>query len=58
MTAQDPNVMIAKSCQTYLPLALRLNVTEDNFVSNVKKIIENFWSIISPNWTGIGHKFE
>jgi hypothetical protein len=38
MNAQDPNVMIARVFN-HLPLALKLNVTEENFVTEVKKLV-------------------
>jgi hypothetical protein len=36
MTAQDPNVMIARVFN-YLPLALKLSVSNKKFVNYVKK---------------------
>jgi hypothetical protein len=36
MTAQEPNVMIARAFN-HLPLAIKLNVTEKNFILSVKK---------------------
>jgi hypothetical protein len=41
MTAQDPNVMIARVFD-HLPLALKMNVTEKSFVTNVKKLVQEF----------------
>jgi hypothetical protein len=41
MTSQDPNVMIARVFN-HLPLAIKLNVTEKNFVVCVKKLVEEF----------------
>jgi hypothetical protein len=41
MTSQDPNVMIARVFN-HLPLALKSNVTEKNFVVSVKKLVGEF----------------
>jgi hypothetical protein len=38
MTAQDPNVMIARVFN-HLPLALKLSVIDTNFVNYVEKLL-------------------
>jgi hypothetical protein len=41
MTAQDPNVMIARVFN-HLPLALKMNVSGKSFVSDVKNLVREF----------------
>jgi hypothetical protein len=41
MTAQDPIVMIARVFN-YLPLALKMNVTDKSFATNIKKLVQEF----------------
>jgi hypothetical protein len=55
MTAQDPNVMIARVFN-HLPLALKMNVTEKSFVTNVKKLVQEFLFYDKSEY--FGHKFE
>jgi hypothetical protein len=55
MTAQDPYVMIARVFNQ-LPLALKMNVTEKSFVTNVKKLVQEF--LFYDKSENVGHKFE
>jgi exonuclease III len=54
MTAQDPNVMIARIFN-HLPLALKLEVCEKHFVSSVKNIVEEMLFYDKSEY--FGHKF-
>jgi hypothetical protein len=54
MTAQDPNVMIARVFN-HLPLAIKLNVNEKNFVISVKNLVSEFLFYDKSEY--FGHKF-
>jgi hypothetical protein len=55
MTAQDPNVMIARVFN-HLPLALKLSVSDTNFVNYVKKLAGDH--LFYDKFEFFGHKFE
>jgi hypothetical protein len=48
MTAQDPNVMIARVFN-HLLLALKMYVSGKSFITDAKNLFENFCCMISPN---------
>jgi hypothetical protein len=55
MTAQDPNVMIARVFN-HLPLALKMNVSGKSFVSDVKNLVREFLFYDKSEY--FGHNFE
>jgi hypothetical protein len=55
MTAQDPNVMIARVFN-HLPLALKMNISGKSFVSDVKNLVGEFLFYDKSEY--LGHKFE
>jgi hypothetical protein len=55
MTAQDPNVMIARVFN-HLPLALKLSVSDKNFVNYVKKLVGEH--LFYDKFEFFGHNFE
>jgi hypothetical protein len=55
MTAQDPSVMIARVLD-HLPLALKMNVAEKCFATNVEKLVQEFLFYDKSEY--FGHKFE
>jgi hypothetical protein len=55
MTAQDPNIMIARVFN-HLPLALKLSVSDKNFVNYVKKLVSEH--LFYDKFEFFGHNFE
>jgi hypothetical protein len=54
-TAQDPNVMITRVFK-HLPLALKMNVSEKSFVSDVKNLVREFLFYDKSEY--FGHNFK
>jgi hypothetical protein len=55
MTAQDPNVMIARVFN-HLPLALKMNVSGKSFASDVKNLVREFLFYDKSKY--FGHNFQ